>query len=345
MSEPRERWSQPVNWYRTPLPAETLKQLHERSDFHGALQTLGYLGTLVLTGGLAFYSTGRWPWWATVLLTFLHGTCYAFQINAVHELGHGTVFRTKALNPFFEHVFAFLGWINCRAFDSSHVRHHQFTLHQPDDLEVKLPIKIMFKQWWQTGFVNLRQPKDLIAGTYRMATGKFHGEWEKALFPATNPAKQRYVMNWSRFLLIGHGLIVAGSVAAAVWVHPRYLMLPLLITFAPCYGHWLFFAVNNTQHIGLQDNVPDFRLCCRTIHLNPVVRFLYWQMNYHTEHHMYAAVPCYKLAALHAAIRHELPPCPVGILATWREIAAIQKIQKTNPKYQHVAALPAKSPA
>jgi len=75
---------------------------------------------------------------------------------------------------------------------------------------------------------------------------------------------------------------------------------------APFYGGWLFFLCNNTQHIGLQDHVPDFRLCCRTFALHPVTRFHYWQMNYHTEHHMYAAVPCYNLGKLHALIRHDL---------------------------------------
>ena len=61
---------------------------------------------------------------------------------------------------------------------------------------------------------------------------------------------------------------------------------PVLITLAPFYGGGLQWLCNNTQHIGLQDDVPDFRLCCRTVILNPVVSFLYWRMNYHTEHHM-----------------------------------------------------------
>jgi fatty acid desaturase len=74
--------------------------------------------------------------------------------------------------------------------------------------------------------------------------------------------------------------------------------------------------------------------------VNPVVQFLYWHMNYHTEHHMYAAVPCYNLGALHRAIAHELPPCPRGLRATWEEIAAILRIQSANPAYQHVALLP-----
>ena len=114
----------------------------------------------------------------------------------------------------------------------------------------------------------------------------------------------------------------------------------LLTSLAPFYGGWLFFLCNNTQHIALQDNVPDFRLCCRTFTVNPLVQFLYWHMNYHTEHHMYAAVPCYRLGRLHRLIRHDLPACPRGIAATWKEIGAILKIQNQNPDYQHLAACP-----
>ena len=311
---PSERWSKPVQWYRTPIEPAVLKKLHERSDAFGWLQTLGYLGTLVLTGGLAFYSTGRWPWWATVLLTFLHGTCYAFQINAVHELGHGTVFKTKPLNVFFEHLFAFLGWINHRMFDVSHVRHHQFTLHPPDDMEVVLPVKYYIKNIFKFGFFNPLHMKWAVPETLRIARGKFRGEWEEALFPAGDPAKRQNMMNWARFVLVGHTLIVVGSIVAAFLVHPRYLMIPLLTTLAGTYGGALFLSLNNTQHIGLQDNVPDFRLCCRTILINPVAQFLYWHMNYHIEHHMYAAVPCYKLGQLHRAIKHDLPPCPRGVV-------------------------------
>lgn len=91
---------------------------------------------------------------------------------------------------------------------------------------------------------------------------------------------------------------------------------------------------------GLQDYVPDFRLCCRTFLVNPVVRFLYWHMNFHIEHHMYAAVPCYRLGKLHRLIRHDLAPCPRGLLATWRQIAAIQETQTHDPQYQYAAPCP-----
>lgn len=334
------RWSRPVQWYRTPLSPETLNKLHSRSDLLGAMQTFGYLGTLIVTGGLAVYSAGRWPWWSTVLLVFLHGTCFAFQINAVHELGHGTVFKTRWLNALFERVFSFLGWINFHMFDTSHVRHHQFTLHPPDDLEVVLPMKMMRKAFLRDGIINPRVAVWIAKTTWRVACGRFEGEWELALFPPDDPERRRKPVRWARILLIGHGLILLGSVAAAWLIHPRFLMIPVVVSLAPCYGAWLHLLCNSTQHIGLQDNVPDFRLCCRTFTINPIVQFLYWHMNYHIEHHMYAAVPCYRLGQLHRAILHDLPPTPHGLRATWKEIFEILDKQEKDPTYQYQPPCP-----
>jgi fatty acid desaturase len=323
----------PVTWYRTPIEPKTLRTLHERSDWMGLTQTLSYLGLLVFTGIAALYGIGRLHWTFVVAIIFMHGTVSAFLINGVHELGHGTVFKTKSLNAFFMKVLAFLGWINFEIFHASHARHHRYTLHPPDDLEVVLPIKVLVKHFFLQGFINPVAAYEAVKETVRIARGKFRGKWELTLFPEGDD-ERRHPMNWARTLLIGHGLILAISIYYRLW------LLPVVTTLAPFYGGWLFFLCNNTQHIGLQDNVPDFRLCCRTFILNPFVRLLYWQMNYHTEHHMYAAVPCYRLGKLHELIKHDLPPCPKGIIATWKEIAAIQRKQEADPSYQHIASLP-----
>jgi fatty acid desaturase len=326
--------TQSINWYRTPLEPAVLKALYRRSDAKGFAQTLGYLGTLMATGSLCYYSATHWPWWYTAILLFLHGTCYAFQINAVHELGHGTVFRTKQLNLIFVHVFAFLGWINHRMFDASHVRHHHSTLHPPDDLEVVVPIKKTLVDFLKSGFINIHGPRWALAFHSRVAKGRFEGEWENKLFPESNPERRRSASSWSQILLVGHATIIVLSIVFKLW------LLPILITLAPFYGSCLFLLCNETQHIGLQDNVSDFRLCCRTFIPNPLVRFLYWHMNFHTEHHMYVGVPCYNLHRLHQSIRHDLPPCPRGILETWREIASILRKQAEDPEYTYDVPLP-----
>jgi fatty acid desaturase len=295
---------------------------------------LGYVALIVSTAVLAIYSFNHWHWPATVALVFLHGTVSAFLINGVHELGHGTVFRTRWLNRFFCHVLAFPGWINHEMFHVSHTRHHRYTLHPPDDLEVVLPIRLMIRHFFQHGFVNVKAAWHAIGDAIRIARGGFKGEWEMTLFPESDAAKRRPPVHWARALLIGHGGILVASVATGQWI------VPIVLSLSNTYGAWLFFLCNNTQHIGLRDNVPDFRLCCRTFTLNPVFRFLYWQMNYHTEHHMYAAVPCYNLARLHGLIREDLPPTRHGLFAVWREIAMIQARQEAEPGYQHTPVLP-----
>lgn len=330
---------QPVSWYRTKLDRETMNRLNEKSDLKGFAQTLGHLGLMALLALAALYSFGHWPWWLTVIWVFLYGTVASFTINAMHELIHKSVFKTQALNRLFVRIYSFLGWHHFEYFYRSHMRHHQFTLHPPDDLEVVLPVHIMVRDFFLTGFINPRGMYSTLKTTLRLARGKFVGDWEAILFPTNQPDIARPVIRWARVLLIGHFFIFLLSVAMGWW------LLPILVSLAPLYGSWLFFMCNNTQHIGLQDDVDDFRLCCRTFTVNPVVQFLYWHMNYHIEHHMYAAVPCYNLAALHRAILHDLPDCPAGLIATWKEIFAIQRKQAIDPSYQHVVILPQNSQA
>lgn len=323
-----------INWYRTPLPREELAALNQRSDWKGLAQTLGHLGLLVLTGSAAWYAAETRMWILLLVILFLHGTVYHFLLNGFHELCHKTVFKTKFLNTSFLYIFSFLGWHNPVLFWASHQEHHKYTLHPPDDLEVVFPVHLPFMGFVQSVIINPWGLYRRLQSTIRLSRGKLEGKWEHALFPPEDVAHRQALFTWARIHLIGHGLIVIVSLAFGLW------LIPVLITFASFYGGWLLYLCNNTQHVGLQDNSPDFRLCTRTIILNPVVRFLYWHMNYHIEHHMYAAVPCYNLGKLHQLIKHDLPHCPVGLYATWTEIITILRKQKRDPEYQYIPELP-----
>ena len=331
-----QRTAPSISWYRSPLPPGALKRLHERNDLSGGVQTLGYLAVYAAAAAATIWSSFRGPWWLTIGCFFFFGMVGSFMINAVHELGHGTVFRTKWLNVLFDKIFAFLGWINHESFEASHIRHHRYTLHPPDDLEVTLPTRFPLRQFFTLGLVNPAVLLSPIRETVRLACGRFQGEWELTLFPESALEKRQPPIRFARLILAGRVVIAAVSAWQGWWIVPL-LFLPNFC------GAWLFLFCNNTQHIGLQDNVSDFRLCCRTFTLNPAIRFLYWQMNYHIEHHMYAAVPCYNLGKLHRLIRDDLPPTPDGIVAVWKDILAIQKKQQVDPKYQHQALVPQKA--
>lgn len=331
---PDEPVQRKINWYRSPLDRETLAALNQRSDFQGLLQVSGHLGLLLVTGATAWVVAMYWTWPWILLALFIHGTFYAFLLNGFHELCHKTVFKTKALNTIFLYVISFLSWNNPVRFWTSHQRHHRYTLHPPDDLEVMLPVELSFKAFLQCAVVNPFGLYSRIRSCLRLSFGRLEGEWEHILFPPAEAELRRELFNWSRILLVGHGLLVTISLALGLW------MLPVVITLAPFYGGWLLYLVNNTQHAGLQDNVSDYRLCCWTVILNPFLSFVYWRMNFHTEHHMYAAVPCYHLKKLHEHIRTDLPYCPVGLWEAWKLIIAILKKQKEDPTYQYAAELP-----
>ena len=63
---------------------------------------------------------------------------------AVHELNHGTVFKTKRINEFFYKLFCFLTWNNPVHFRASHALHHQYTVYREVDKEViQEPVKLV----------------------------------------------------------------------------------------------------------------------------------------------------------------------------------------------------------
>ena len=94
------------------------------------------------------------------------------------------------------------------------------------------------------------------------------------------------------------------------------------------------------QHAGLADNVLDHRLNSRTVYMNPISRYIYWNMNYHIEHHMFPMVPYHALPRLHALIKGDLPPPNTSIIDGYREIIYSLRQQRTNPAYYFRKELP-----
>jgi fatty acid desaturase len=154
------------------------------------------------------------------------------------------------------------------------------------------------------------------------------------VLPEENAQLRRRHRNWARVVLLGHLVLASVFIATGQWI------LILLVNLPIFYCGWLVVLCGMPQHIGLVPDSPDFRLCCRTFTCSPFVGFLYWNMQYHVEHHMFPAVPFYNLPALRKAIEHDLPPAPHGLWATWREIIPVLRKQRENPDYVFVPELP-----
>jgi len=334
MSMVRESFK--VEWYRCPVAPDKLKELTRRSDTKGALQAVGYLLVVAGLGALSWLLYRRGLWGAMAVALFLFGLAYSFTPGLVtHELSHGTVFRTKWLNGLFLRFYSLVGWTHFHQYKRSHTYHHLYTLHPRGDREVVLPTTpslhpLRLLMYFTLNVENLGRA---LWGTLWLAlTGRFWNDWSEDVFADDRRARGQ-ARAWAWLLLAYHAAVIAVGVALKLW------LLPVLLTLGPYIANIWMYLVGLPMHAGLRDNVPDFRLCCRTITLDPISGFLYWHMNYHTEHHMYAAVPCYNLGKLARAMADDMPK-PRSVLGAWKEMRAIYRRQRTEPGYQYDTPLP-----
>jgi fatty acid desaturase len=119
-------------------------------------------------------------------------------------------------------------------------------------------------------------------------------------------------------------------------------ILPMLFVgpLPTMYGAWLHVITGITQHAGLAEDVLDHRLNSRTVYMNPLMRFLYWNMNYHIEHHIFPMVPYHALPALHEEMKPFCPPAYRSIAAAYREIIPALIRQVREPEWHVVRELP-----
>ena len=324
-----------VRWYRCPIPRSSLHDLLQASDLQGWTQALGHLALVGCTGTLTYYLFDREMWIGFALALFVHGTFASFVVAANHELGHGTVFKTKWLNALFLRIYSILAWHNFHEYARSHTFHHTYTLHRRADREVALPLYPSLRPLYLvqlftlsvTGGLESRGVRNMIVGTLKTALGAYAvfntPGWLKALY-ADKPEARRKAVNWARIVVCFHLGLAAVSFALGLW------LIPVLVSLAPCIANWLRYFVGVPMHCGLRDDSPDFRKCVRTITLDPLSEFLYWRMNWHLEHHMFAAVPCYNLKRLHEAVAHDMPR-PRTLVGAWREMRQTWRTQQGIP--------------
>ena len=332
-----------IKWYRCPIDPTVLRELSKPSDLQGFQMALGHLGLWLLTGALSFYFAVEQLWLGFLLTIFLHGTVGTFFSAPHHELCHGTVFKTKRLNEIFLRIFSTLGLQNFHIYKMSHSYHHRFTLHRIADKEVVLPKtpSLRFLYLLQlftfniTGGFESRGLFPMMRGLFRVAADRMeqpYNEWGTELY-AEFPEERLKAVHWARYLVAVH---LSFAVFAVLIGYP---ILILIVSLHPFIGNWLRYFVGAPMHCGLRSDVSDFRKCVRTITLDPISEFLYWHMNWHLEHHMFAAVPCYNLKKLYEAVAEDMPK-PRTLIGSWQEMLEVVKQQEADPAFEFDTPVP-----
>ena len=319
-----------AEWYRPELPRGVIKDLMTRRDGPAVRDTVVWFAALLAAGWAAYAAWGTW--WA-VPCFMIYGVLYGSANDARwHESGHGTAFKTSWMNDALYQWSSFATLREPEIWRWSHSRHHTDTIivgRDPEIVAMRPPEMVRFL----VNFIGIPHAVASARGVVRHVFG-IKGKEERTFVPDHAwPSVFRTARIWMAIHLAVFGAAAwTGSILPLLFVGP----LPTM------YGAWLAYSLGVTQHVGLAEDVLDHRLNARTIRMNPVLRFLYWNMNYHLEHHLYPAVPYHRLPDLHRQIKDDLPPVYPNTLAAWREIAAAIRIQLwEDPEFYVERELPA----
>lgn len=288
------------------LSPTQLKTLSVKSDAAGFWQLGSHLGAIALSGTALAMTWGTW--WA-VPVFLVHGILINFLYAGQHEMSHWTVFKTKKLNEIFGRLFGFMV-IYPRDFDQiQHFAHHRYTQDWEGDGELARDryslssylLWVLGPTYWYTR----------VRRVVRFSLGIV----SEPYIPAGRKAE---VIREARWHLAGYGLIAAVSIAAGSWLAVTLWLLPML-AMKPVHQ-----LQNTIEHLGLP-HVDTITENTRSTSTNALMRWMAWNMQYHTAHHAFPGVPCYKLPELHKTIfveKGRKPPTMSYLAFQWAVVKA-----------------------
>ncbi|MEM1375647.1 MAG: fatty acid desaturase [Pseudomonadota bacterium] len=311
-------------WYRPRIASADMRAFTQKSDWIAGRDAVLWLGLMVACAAVAIaLMPSLWavPFWLA------YGVLYGSGSDARwHECGHRTAFQTNWANEVIYQIASFMLIRNPVIWRASHLRHHTDTIivgRDPEIQAMRPPDLVRL-------LLNLVGIPDLIHQLRRLAlhvSGRVDPEEAEFLRPGEADKAVRVARIWITIF----ALTILAAVTWQSWI-------PLLIIGGPrIYGAWHMVMTGTLQHLGLAENVTDHRLNTRTVLMNPVSRFIYLNMNYHIEHHIFTNVPYYRLPALHEALKGELPAPEPSIWAAYKRLVPVLRKQLT---YQEAVIVP-----
>ena len=321
-------------WYKPKIDKKTLKELSKRSDSKGLIDISVFIVALLLSGYLCVVSWGTL--WSIPALLLYGNIFYCKIISIQHETNHETYFKTRALNKFFYHITSLLGGFEAVRWKWSHFHHHTYTIFTHEEVydyennspKPTEPIRFLLNFLPLGPLINIQKIRhfthfEIIKHSFGIIT---------PVVNITVPEKEiKKIINSSR-LYVGFWLIIiVSSIFFKTWLPIIMLILP------PFYGNTILMICGMTQHAGLADNVKDHRKSTRTVIMNPFFSFLYSNMEYHIEHHIFPKIPCHNLKAFHQVVKDQMPTPRKGVINAYKEIIpAIFKQAKDKNYYLNV---------
>ena len=321
-----------AQWYTCPVPKAEMRKLLQRRDGPAIRDTIIWFGLLIGFGlwvyawwGNAWYPS---PW--AIIPLLLYGVIYGTTSDSRwHESSHGTAFKTDWMNNALYEIASFMVMREATVWRWSHNRHHSDTLIVGRDPEIAVPRPPSMWIFCLT-FFSIPAARAFFKSVAIHCTGRLTAA-EKTFIPASEYNK----VIWRARIYAAIYLAVIGLA-----IYQRSILPLMYIGLPNFFGGWLMPIYGNTQHAGLAENVFDHRLNCRTVYMNWLNRYLYWNMNYHVEHHMFPLVPYHALPRMHELVKADMPRPYGSIFEAWRELLPAVLRQRMDPAHHVKRKLP-----
>ncbi|HEY2483320.1 MAG TPA: fatty acid desaturase, partial [Caulobacteraceae bacterium] len=213
-----------------------------------------------------------------------------------HELSHWTAFRTKLANDAVGHLFGFATLNPFLTDRFLHFAHHRAT-HDPARDPELMGVGDYTLASYVLDLTGVSFWRRRVSGIVRTALGR---GLEGAYWLG---ARERAIVVIEARVHVALWIVLASaSLAAQSWVALSFWLAPMLAT------KWFHQLQNLGEHTGLP-HVADIFANTRTLAGPAPMRWLMWNMSWHTAHHAFPGVPFHALPALHREItaRREVP--------------------------------------
>jgi fatty acid desaturase len=276
----------PVDAIRTTVAAEALTAVSNRAGaVHLVLSWGAYAG--IAAAGLAVDHLAVWVlcWFAMAWLLIGNG-------GLLHEAAHNHVFRSTTANRvvgMLAGAMILLPWATYRAF---HLEHHIHTADADDPEGEPIVFRSRLQYAALIPLAGTVFSAQLAVFTLRTAFGS-PPKWVRTRSQRRLIRINAVVMVAATVLLVG-GLLVDPATTLRLWG------APLAVVYVALFPFLLL-----SEHYGGTGDVPPLENT-RTVRSNPFVRFVFWNNNFHAEHHLIPAVPYDKLPRLHQLVAPEL---------------------------------------
>jgi len=272
------------------IEPKRLRQLSERSDARGLLQLASQLGAIALTGTGLMVSWGSW-WSVPIFLA--HGVLINCLYAGQHEMSHWTAFKSRWLNNVAGEAIGFIVIYPFTWDRWFHFAHHRNTQDWGKDPELLIRGPYTLGSYL-LNLVGFSYWYGRIRSTSRLALGVV-----PAYVHWLNDDQRAQVVAEARWYIAGYIGVAVLSLLFQSWLALELWLAPMLATKA-------FHQLQNIgEHTGLTHH-PDTLKNTRTLTGPAWLRWLMWNMSYHTAHHTFPGVPFHALPALHREIEQRL---------------------------------------